>query len=386
MPSAALDPPPVMERERLEFLDGIRGLAMLAVFLYHSLGAAFGADQLRWSGWTRDFDVTRSFLALYPLTYGFAGVAMFFVVSGFCIHLSHSRSRYPGWLYFLNRRFFRIYPPYLVAIVLFAFFWPYGFLSPTVATEVIFHILAIQNFDREILSSINPAFWSIAVEIQLYLIYPLLLLLIGRLGWYRGLLVVAAIELGIRAVEALKLVAGPPLPTWIVISVFSFWFSWALGAYLADCFREGRASGLSRVRFDLTAIAVLAMPLFKPTSTFTFCGFALLTAIAIDRLIAGRWRLPDARLFRAGWTHLRALGAISYSFYLIHLPILSLTRFLVSRIAPGTTQHPLVLFALCCAWYLLVYACSFLLWRYIEQPSIAFGARVWRRFQKGPAR
>jgi len=75
-----------LKKIHLPFLDGIRGIAILAVFLFHSLGASFGFDKLQWDGLFRDFDVSRSFLALYPFTYGSAGVAIFFVVSGFCIH------------------------------------------------------------------------------------------------------------------------------------------------------------------------------------------------------------------------------------------------------------------------------------------------------------
>ena len=91
---------------RIDFLDPIRGVAILLVFGYHSLGAAFGHDQLPWGHWFRDFKVAPSFLPLIPVTFGWAGVAIFFVVSGFCIHLSFSRS--PQWRLFFWRRFFRV--------------------------------------------------------------------------------------------------------------------------------------------------------------------------------------------------------------------------------------------------------------------------------------
>ena len=53
------------------------------------------------------------------------GVAIFFVVSGFCIHLSFRRGAPGDWRGFFIRRFFRIYPPYFLAVLIFAFFfWP----------------------------------------------------------------------------------------------------------------------------------------------------------------------------------------------------------------------------------------------------------------------
>ena len=113
---------PILAERRIDFLDPIRGIAILLVFVFHSLGTAFGRDELPWGPWFRDFNVPGSFLLLLPATFGWVGVAIFFVVSGFCIHLSYSRL--PQWSLFLQRRFFRIYPPYLVALLFFALAFP----------------------------------------------------------------------------------------------------------------------------------------------------------------------------------------------------------------------------------------------------------------------
>lgn len=68
----------------LPFLDGIRGVAIFVVFLFHCLVAAFPFDQLRWDGFLRDFNAPISFLLLYPVTYGWAGVAIFCFFTEFC--------------------------------------------------------------------------------------------------------------------------------------------------------------------------------------------------------------------------------------------------------------------------------------------------------------
>ena len=236
------------DKEHLPFLDGIRGIAILSVFLFHSLGTSFGFDKLPWAGLFRDFDTSGSFLALYPLTYGHAGVAVFFVVSGFCIHLSHQRSRDKGWACFFNRRFFRIYPPYLVATCVFFFIWPWGSPDPegfSPLAQLGSHLFAVHNLHESGFFGINPSFWSVAVEIQLYAIYPLLVLLTIRLGWRKSLILAGFLEIFIRsASSAYGVFYETPLPRIITSSPFAYWFSWSLGAYLADCYLTGKRSRL----------------------------------------------------------------------------------------------------------------------------------------------
>ena len=121
-----------MERnnKHVQFLDHIRGVAILAVFAFHCLGASFGAEKIPWGHYFQNYSsVSRSFLALLPVTFGWAGVAIFFVVSGFCVHLNFLRGSAGNWYGFFVRRFFRIYPPYLIALLFFAFVFPITRLS-----------------------------------------------------------------------------------------------------------------------------------------------------------------------------------------------------------------------------------------------------------------
>lgn len=374
--------------EHLPFLDGIRGIAILAVFCFHLLEPTFGFASLPWAGMLRDFDTSRSFLLLYPFTYGSAGVAAFFVVSGFCIHLSYRRSEDKGWAYFFNRRFFRIYFPYLCAICVFFFVWPWGRLQvdslPRLA-QLGSHVLAIHNLDHRSFFGINPSFWSIAVEIQLYAIYPLLMLLTTRLGWRKGLIIVGAVEILIRAASSLNGIrSAEPLPRFITGSPLSYWLSWSLGAYLAECFLAGRTSRLFSPRFEIVAVVSFLLPLFKPTSSFTFLSFSWLTAIAIDRLTTGRWGSPEMRggLFRVCWSHLSFLGIASYSFYLFHQPIIGLTNRVLGKLYPEFYVHPLIKYGACAAWYPPILLLPFLSYKFIEQPSIKLGKTAWEKMKK----
>src|SRR5688572_12946641 len=107
--------------KRLLFIDYIRGFAILGVFVFHGLTVD---DRLLFSGWTRDFSNSYKNLLL-PFNLGWLGVAVFFVVSGFCIHISFQQQG-RNWRGFLIRRFFRLFPPYLVALLFLAFVLPYS--------------------------------------------------------------------------------------------------------------------------------------------------------------------------------------------------------------------------------------------------------------------
>jgi peptidoglycan/LPS O-acetylase OafA/YrhL len=136
----------------------------------------------------RSFDVPTPFLLLLPFTCGWAGVACFSGVSGFCIHLSGvTVDGKASWSVFALRRFLRLYPPYFVAVCLFFI------VSVVVGTTQLHrisscvqlgaHLSMLHNFDQRTLFGINPLFWSVAVEVQLYLLYPLVWYLSRRLGW-----------------------------------------------------------------------------------------------------------------------------------------------------------------------------------------------------------
>jgi len=65
--------------KHFELLDRLRGVAILAVLLFHTLSMVFGYDVLPWRGWFRDFSTAGSFLYFLPLSIGNIGVPIFFV-------------------------------------------------------------------------------------------------------------------------------------------------------------------------------------------------------------------------------------------------------------------------------------------------------------------
>ncbi|KAF3885554.1 MULTISPECIES: acyltransferase family protein [Nostocales] len=179
------------QRLHLHYLDGLRGLAALYVMLLHIH---------RYMG--QDLPVL--LLALGKvLRYGHFAVVVFIVLSGYVLMLpvvrSHSGYLSGGLLKYLQKRSRRILPPYYVTLAFslllgilivqldkFSIFpWhesvTYGEFHPNFSfNDVLTHLLLIHNFSRSTLGSINAPMWSVAVEWQIYFLFPLLLVPIWR--------------------------------------------------------------------------------------------------------------------------------------------------------------------------------------------------------------
>src|SRR3954447_21553314 len=161
--------------QRLAGLDGLRGLAALYVVVNHIFLRTFpGYPKDRapfWAGW---------------FIYGRFAVVVFIVLSGFSLALAPARHdwRLDSVSRFAYRRARRILPAYWAAlafslVVAWLVVAPPGEGMPN-ATSVLVNGLLTQNLIGA--PSPNRAFWSMAVEAQLYVVLPLLLLMVRRWG------------------------------------------------------------------------------------------------------------------------------------------------------------------------------------------------------------
>ncbi len=180
-------------RGRVVGLDGVRGLAALFVVLNHIFERAWpeypGANHAPfWAAW---------------LIYGRGAVAMFIALSGFSLGLGPARS---GWQFksiatYAHRRAWRILPPYWAALGFSLVMTWYVLAQPHLPVPngksvVVYGLLAQDVFA---VGSPNRAFWSIAIEVQLYVLLPLLLLLVRRVSASTmvGLVVATVVTIGV---------------------------------------------------------------------------------------------------------------------------------------------------------------------------------------------
>src|SRR3954454_8164809 len=318
-------------RQRLAGLDGLPGLAALFVVVNHIFLRTFpGYPKDRapfWAGW---------------FIYGRFAVVVFIVLSGFSLALAPSRH---GWRLdsvtrFAYRRARRILPAYWAALAFsLAVAWlvvpPPGQGLPT-GKSVVVNGLLVQNIVGA--PSPNRSFWSMAVEAQLYVAFPLLLLMVRRFGAF---VMVAAVTLLVAAVG----IVGPNvsrLDTFVIQSPPDLAALFALGILAAGIV------GASEARrswpwgwLALAAAAPVLAAIWWRGSAWTlghllWVDLALGPAIAclLAALATGRparlVRLLDAR-------PVRSLGVSSYSLYLTHGPIVVVVyeRIVAGRIRQG---------------------------------------------------
>ena len=318
-------PEPKVAR-RFDSIDGLRGLACLMVLLYH--------------GCTHFGDIAWPHLSLgaFPLTqarlfaYGYGGVDLFFVLSGFCLaYPIVSRPDRPvDWKQYAVNRVRRIVPPYWAAMLLFGglSLWitrhqvqPFAaqhILGWPGARQVVYSLLLVSP-------SFNSSFWTLPVEWRWYFVLPALIWLWRRIGGAGVLLCLIPISLvSIFMPSHLArlnfLVTG--LPTFMPLFGLGIWAA-SLAAGRGKQPWERQIVRYAPAGVLATLLIVLAFAplnseaitkkwmLMRLVAWGPFCFFLVLAATREGRI----------RRF-VSWRPLVWVGTFSYSLYLIHEPFL----------------------------------------------------------------
>jgi peptidoglycan/LPS O-acetylase OafA/YrhL len=119
------------------------------------------------------------------LASGYTGVDLFFVISGYAMTMTWQRQRSIGFartMSFWLARLLRIYPAYLVAMLLWVIMARAGIApKPTATYDVVMHTLMLHTLDPSTFFSVSGVFWTLAVEVHFYLLFPLLIMLSRQL-------------------------------------------------------------------------------------------------------------------------------------------------------------------------------------------------------------
>ncbi|MEP7337477.1 MAG: acyltransferase [Acidobacteriota bacterium] len=225
-------------RGRLTSIDALRGVAALVV----TIGHGFSTDSALLTAYLSSASGAILWLLMPVFRYGYTGVFLFFIISGFCIHMRWAKAAALGeqpevdFNSFWKRRIRRLYPAYLVVLALYLAIglWQ-GHLRADwfTAYDTVMHLLMLHNLDIRTCYSINGVFWTLAIEEQLYLAYFLLLAMRRRLSWQWMLAITFACRVGWFG---LCFVAhrwlGWEIPAYE--AAFSNWCVWTLGAVCVE--------------------------------------------------------------------------------------------------------------------------------------------------------
>ena len=355
----------------LDFIDGLRAVAILAVVLFHTEVPGFGG--------------------------GFVGVDVFFVISGFLI-INQIRSDLEAGrfsiLSFYARRSLRILPPLIAMLVAVCCVAPFvlptprvafdfamsSLLSPTVASNIYF-FLKQGYFDLAAGQKPLLHTWTLAVEEQFYFVVPALLMAVFYLGRRRfgvPALLIAVLLGGISLVGCvLNTTTVDRNPAFYLMH----WRAWEFvaGGVLASAAPALRRvpspvielfgwAGLAAILFAATQYdSAMAYPSWRAAMPVGGATLVILAGLAEPRILTAR--VLGARPFTA-------IGLVSYGWYLWHWPILSLMR--IERLGDSSLIPDMLgggAVALLLAWTS---------YRYLEQPIRAWGRRQIEFGKAGP--
>lgn len=359
----------------LRYLDGFRSLAANWVLCAHIM---------IWGGWYG-----------LPLPDAKIAVDLFMVLSGFLmLHISESRSASEkvgvvGVLTFLCRRFFRIAPVYYVALICAVLIGPqiedgcralqaanprwwkdsvYNQLTLDQSwTSLLLHVTFLFGFIPEFASCSGLPDWSIALEMQFYVCFPLLLLFFRKVGPLASTFVIVWMgEQSLRLFDA----SAFPEPCFLPLKIDVF----LIGMLLNSSVRNIGSRSPSSILEFLAAIWIASSHSMLLASFVVAIAICACDSVAAEPMI----RYPGRILNRLLGNRLaRFLADTSYAVYLFHGFFISVVGgWLVRDEVLGGLRPVFRTAILGIATTTLTYAAAWVVHRYIELPCIRVGRRV----------
>lgn len=317
--------------KRITQLDGVRALAIAAVFIHHAFKA-----KLLWMG-----------------------VDLFFILSGFLITGILIEAKHKGlglyFGHFYQRRVRRIIPAYLLLLVVTSILFGLAWMRHWYLYAFLMNFLVAFSIPYPTSLSV---LWSLAVEEQFYLIWPFVVYFLSEemLVWAAGALVFLA--------PVMRWELTPHFANhWAIYTLTPFRMdTLAMGALIAIVWRRNRSLierfGFFGPIFSVGALATLIV--LSRTTHITTTGntpqgnlwiFELTLLISLGIIL---WALSGKAVAILNLAPLRYLGRISYSVYLIHLTVITvLEQHLSSRVSIATAAFAISILYATVSWFVM---------------------------------
>ncbi len=341
-------------------IDGLRAIAVSAVVLFHAFPGAIGG--------------------------GFVGVDIFFVISGFLISSHIFKDLQAGRFSFASfyaKRVIRIFPALLVVLVcawVASWFVLFNDEFKQLGNHMSRAAVFLSNFllwhesgyfDNIAETKILLHLWSLAIEEQFYIVWPLVIWLAWRYGgnlwlWLLGLLAVSFVwNLWLSEADLTQDFYSPLSRVWELMcgAVLAYWQHCKKTRRIGDVFQTNMVS--------LFGLTLIALALVGINSTMAFPGYwALIPVVGSVLLIAsGPGALVNRHVLSRSF--MTRLGAWSYSLYLWHWPVFALVRVVNGEQVSAGMRCGMVVLSIALAWAT---------YRWVEVP-VRFGIKhplkVW---------
>jgi peptidoglycan/LPS O-acetylase OafA/YrhL len=373
-------------------MDGLRFLAISSVLLFHASYALLRA--YHWEPGPGERAVSNLFAR------GALGVELFFVISGFILAVPFARHFVGGekpvnlGRYYL-RRVTRLEPPYILTLIIFyaaAWIFHDAAMQGRMLSTFLVRLFYLHGLVYRDAPALNGVTWSLEIEVQFYLIVPVL----ARIFCLPAVLRRVILLLGVL------LVPFVPRQGLLLFTVVSQLALFLAGFLFADLYLEMQRKGTVTKRgYDFAALGIFALVLVFPFLVRPLARFRpfhgiddLDVAMSVLRHILPALILVFLLLmFRGVWLRrffslkpVYIIGGMCYSIYLIHYPLISTASRLLAKVRPGMHYLPgltlLVIF-----WLPMVVGIAAVFFSLIERPCMDHAwpgklmARIKARFR-----
>ena len=360
------------EIDQYEFIDALRGLAILLVIATHVASIA-----------NPSLPILRSLAAR-----GAFGVQLFYIVSALTLFLSMNqrlRMEKRPTLNFFIRRIFRIVPLYYLAVVVYTLAMGTGpnYWAPNGITwwHYVLTLLFLNGWHPEAINAIVPLGWSIAIEMTFYPIIPLLYHRIkninGALGLILASLILQSVLVAVYKPLLLQYVTG-----YVVQPYFYLWFFaqlpvFGLGVLVYQILRDRQPERNKNLGGVFILLFVFLYVAFLNTTTYLdLLPTHFFYGIAFVALTLGLYFYP-MKFFVNPLT--QWIGKISYSLYLVHYLFLPyIKNWLPLSANFGKTAQFAIYFL---AILILSSGISYITYRLIEVPGMDLGKKLIRKLE-----
>jgi len=360
-------------KDKLSYIDALRGIACLSILVYHFSDMLYSAN----------VDVP----SMLDPFFRFAGYAvpLFFIVSSFTLYLSleAKKDEKNRFIKFYIRRLFRIAPLFYAVLVFFLIRMVIALHSPPSAPAVLTNILFVFNLFPSYFESIIPTGWTVGVEMLFYLWLPLIFISVSSLRRSLAFVLVAILISHLTNLLLPEIFVGQ----YATFNFFSQLPVFAIGVVCYFIYKYYIPKIQSSYRVPVSLLLLLtSFALFYSLATYLlyYIPSEIFFSLSLPswQAVGFSFLLLSLSLFSNGLIVNRVtrfFGKISYSIYLVH-PLLIQSLIPVYGYVGHSSLPIMVSIGLCLLLSILITTpIAMLTYRYIESPGMRYGKKVASR-------